>query len=204
MTNAAVQPGIDLKRHIEVADRRERINLLVVDCQGNIVLDSMDPSENELRTLLSHGKRQLNAESERTVRSLIDFCIRTGERHSRIAFLNAHRFVRVTRLHGHSKALFAVTVESFRGGDSLSRATRKYQLTPREIEVLAHILEGYSASETAAALRIAETTVHGYFKRLLSKTRSRNRPAMVANVLDWRGRDRPTGEAGIARYADRA
>jgi len=81
-------------------------------------------------------------------------------------------------------------VEHFRGGDSLSRATRKYQLTPREIEVLAMILEGASAAETANALKIAETTVQGYYKRLLSKTQSRNRPAMVANVLDWGGSGR--------------
>jgi DNA-binding CsgD family transcriptional regulator len=55
------------------------------------------------------------------------------------------------------------------------------------------ILEGASATETAETLKIAETTVQGYYKRLLSKTNSRNRPAMVANVLDWRGsrRERP-------------
>ena len=40
------------------------------------------------------------------------------------------------------------------------------------------------------ALKIAETTVQGYYKRLLSKTQSRNRPAMVANVLDWGGSGR--------------
>jgi DNA-binding CsgD family transcriptional regulator len=52
------------------------------------------------------------------------------------------------------------------------------------------ILEGANATETAQVLKIAETTVQGYYKRLLSKTRSRNRPAMVANVLDWAGSGR--------------
>jgi DNA-binding NarL/FixJ family response regulator len=83
--------------------------------------------------------------------------------------------------------LFAVQLEFFRGGDSLSRAARKYQLTPREIDVLAMILEGASATEIAQTLKIAETTVQGYYKRLLSKTQARNRPAMVANVLGWDG-----------------
>jgi DNA-binding CsgD family transcriptional regulator len=52
------------------------------------------------------------------------------------------------------------------------------------------ILEGANAPETAQALQIAETTVQGYYKRLLIKTKSRNRPAMVANVLDWNGASR--------------
>jgi DNA-binding CsgD family transcriptional regulator len=53
--------------------------------------------------------------------------------------------------------------------------------------VLAMIIEGSNAVEMARALQLAETTVQGYFKRLLIKTQSRNRPAMVANVLGWGG-----------------
>jgi FixJ family two-component response regulator len=52
-------------------------------------------------------------------------------------------------------------------------------------QILILVLEGANASEVAAALVISEHTVHGYFKRLLKKTRSRNRAAMVANVLEW-------------------
>jgi DNA-binding CsgD family transcriptional regulator len=58
------------------------------------------------------------------------------------------------------------------------------------VDVLALLLEGASAGETASALNIAETTAQGYVKRLLSKTNSRNRPAMVATVLDWGGESR--------------
>jgi DNA-binding CsgD family transcriptional regulator len=187
-TNTAAQLGIDQKRHIEVADKRERMKLIVVDSEGRVILDSIEPNEHELRLLLSDNRKSFRDDAAATVKTLIDSCIREKLRHSRIAFLNAQRFVRVTRLDGSNGSLFAVSVETFRGGDSLSRATRKYQLTPREIEVLALILEGASATETAQALQIAETTVQGYYKRLLSKTQSRNRPAMVANVLDWRGR----------------
>jgi DNA-binding CsgD family transcriptional regulator len=56
--------------------------------------------------------------------------------------------------------------------------------------VLGLILEGQSAIEISQTLKIAETTVQGYYKRLLNKTQSRNRPAMVANVLDWDGSGR--------------
>jgi DNA-binding CsgD family transcriptional regulator len=183
----AVRHEVDQQRHIEVADKRERMKLIVVDADATVVLDSIEPSEHELRLLLSDDRKRFRGDVDGTIKALIDHCVATQERHSRVAFLNAHRLVRVTRLDGSEGSLFAVTVESFRDGDSLARATRKYQLTPREIDVLSLILEGASAPETAETLKIAETTVQGYYKRLLSKTNSRNRPAMVANVLDWHG-----------------
>jgi DNA-binding CsgD family transcriptional regulator len=173
---------------MEVADRRQRMKLVVIDSECLVILDSIEPHEHELRLLLSDDRSRFRGDVETVVKSLLDHCLRTAERHSRVAFLDAQRFVRVTRLDGGKGSLFAVSVESFRAGDSLSRATRKYQLTPREIDVLALILEGASATETAETLKIAETTVQGYYKRLLMKTGSRNRPAMVANVLDWTGR----------------
>ena len=166
------------------------MKLIVVDADANVVLDSIEPSEHELRLLLSDDRKRFRNNVEAAIKGLIGHCIATRERYSGVAFLNAHRLVRVTRLDGNDGSLFAVTVESFRDGDSLLRATRKYHLTPREIDVLSLILEGASATETAEILKIAETTVQGYYKRLLSKTNSRNRPAMVANVLDWHGRRR--------------
>jgi DNA-binding CsgD family transcriptional regulator len=184
----ASQLGVDQQRHIEVAGKRQRMKLIVIDSDCRVILDSIEPTEHELRLLLSDDRKRLRDDVEAVVRSLIDYCVQRGERHSRIAFLDALRFVRVTRLDGNDGSLFALTIEAFRGADSLSRATRKYQLTPREVEVLKMILEGASAPETAQTLKIAETTVQGYYKRLLSKTQSRNRPAMVANVLDWAGR----------------
>jgi DNA-binding CsgD family transcriptional regulator len=173
------------------------MKLIIVDEDRRVHLDSIDPTEHELRMLLSDDRTRLRVDVDGVVEALIEQCTQEGIRHSRIAFLDVHRFLRATRLDGRGEALFAISVEHFRGGDSLSRATRKYQLTPREIEVLALILEGASAAETAHALKIAETTVQGYYKRLLSKTQSRNRPAMVANVLDWGGSGRQQqGDAG--------
>jgi DNA-binding CsgD family transcriptional regulator len=180
--------GADQQRHIEVADKRQRMKLIVVDSDCLVILDSIEPHEHELRLLLSDNRKCFRGDVEPIIKSLLEHCVRTGDRHSRVAFLDAQRLVRVTRLDGGNGSLFAVSVESFRGGDSLSRATRKFQLTPREIDVLALILEGASATETADTLKIAETTVQGYYKRLLNKTGARNRPAMVATVLDWTGR----------------
>jgi DNA-binding CsgD family transcriptional regulator len=189
-SNQTVMHRLEQERHAEVASKRQRMKLIIVDENCNVVLDSIDPSEHELRLLLSDNRTTFRGQGEAVVKSLVDYCIAQNERHSRVAFLDAQRLVRVTRLDGRENRLFAVSVEFFRGGDSLSRAARKYRLTPREIDVLGMILEGANAPETAQALQIAETTVQGYYKRLLSKTQSRNRPAMVANVLDWNGTSR--------------
>ena len=188
LTSEPLASSPDHQRHAEIVDKRQRIKLVIVDRTCRVLLDSIEPSEHEFRLILTDDRKSFRGRAHPVVRSLIDDCIAQGLHHSRIAFLDAQRFVRVTRLDGGEQYMFAVSIETFRGGDSLSRAMRKYQLTPRELEVLAMILEGASAPETAEALNIAETTVQGYYKRLLSKTGSRNRPAMVANVLDWHGR----------------
>jgi DNA-binding CsgD family transcriptional regulator len=188
--NSPAIVGSDHERHVEVASKRQRMKLIIIDSDCRVLLDSIEHGEHELRLLLSDDRKKLRSNVDAVVRRLVEDCLTTEQRHSPIAFLDAHRFVRVTRLDGEGHSKFAMSVEFFRGGDSLSRAARKYQLTPREIDVLAMILEGASATETAHALKIAETTVQGYYKRLLSKTGSRNRPAMVANVLDWGGSGR--------------
>ena len=90
-----------------------------------------------------------------------------------------------TKLYGEREPLTAVMVESCGDRDPFARSARLYALSPRETEVLSLVLEGAPAGEIAGALNIAEGTVQGYLGRTLSKTRSRNRIAMVAKVLGW-------------------
>jgi DNA-binding CsgD family transcriptional regulator len=183
-----MQTSVDHQRHAEIVQKRHRLTIVIVDRSGRVLMDSIEPGNHELRLLLVDDRKFFRGSTHATVLNSIEQCISQNMHHSRISFIDAHRFVRITRLQSEQQHMFAVSIETFRGGDSLSRAVRKYQLTPRELEVLMMILDGASASETASALKIAEATVQGYFKRLLSKTGSRNRPAMVANVLDWHGR----------------
>jgi DNA-binding CsgD family transcriptional regulator len=115
----------------------------------------------------------------------------------RAAALSDDYVLRVARLVGEGETMFALSVEEDPKRKSLSRATRRHQLTRRETTVLTLILDGSSAGEIAAQLGISEHTVQGYFKRLLAKTGARNRVAMVAEVLDWEPR-RQT-DAGVER-----
>jgi DNA-binding CsgD family transcriptional regulator len=103
----------------------------------------------------------------------------------RFRFLDDDRILRVVRVVGEEGAVFILSVEEDRNRSSLMRAARRHELTRRETEVLALILDGSSAGEIAELLAISEHTVQGYFKRLLFKTRARNRVSMVAGILDW-------------------
>jgi DNA-binding CsgD family transcriptional regulator len=167
--------------------RRAPATLVLLDAQCNVLCVTRQTGNDpdDYASLIgAHGG--LRPELEPFAQALIAKCERTSERHA-IAFIDDDRFARVTVLDGNAGRIYALTLEHDRKRDNLGRAARRYALTKRELQVLAFILEGASAHEVAAAMHIAETTVQGYYKRLLSKTQSRNRPAMVASVCEWEG-----------------
>lgn len=90
-----------------------------------------------------------------------------------------------------------ISIQPLRHRNILAQAADRFALTRRELEVLTLILNGSSTSEIAGRLHIAETTVQGYFKQLLSKTSSHNRATMVARVLDWKSLHYASSEAVI-------
>jgi DNA-binding CsgD family transcriptional regulator len=72
-----------------------------------------------------------------------------------------------------------------------SRGTRK--ITPRELEVLALIADGYSTREIARSLWITEETVRTHVRRLLDRLNARTRAQAVSIAYRdslWTHRDR--------------
>ena len=70
--------------------------------------------------------------------------------------------------------------------------TSQPTLTPRELEVLALIADGYSTKQIAQALWITDETVRTHVRRLLSRLGARTRAHAVAIAYrdgHW-GRDR--------------
>ena len=186
----------DAELHLEQAKRRREPLLFVVDRTGRIVFDSFASTSDEQLVLdfINPGERTIVGRVAEIIQGSI-LRLETGdEDESCVAYVAPRHLMRLRRLHG-PEHLFVVTVEPFRSRDSLAIAARRFSLTRREVETLSLILEGANATEIAVALHITENTVHGYFKRLLVKTHSRNRPAMVANVLQW---DRSSSELGSA------
>ena len=80
----------------------------------------------------------------------------------------------------------AVILERYEARAGLATAAERFGLSPREMEVLRHLVKGDSTSEIAAALHIAETTVQDHVKRLSGKMSARKRTEIVARALGSR------------------
>lgn len=159
---------------------------IVVDAAFQVKYSAVEgPKGNEARLLVCDEQAGLRPEVAELVARLIAEAGAGGSTDRRVCLLDENRSLRLSPLVGCGETLFALVVETNRNNDSLLRAASRYKLTKRQCDVLALILAGSSVSEIAEELHISENTVQGYVKTLLSKTQSRNRPAMVANVLDW-------------------
>lgn len=178
------------------------------DCQAFVVVDSRgrirfasegdDHGEGELKRILVN-RAKLQPEVESFVDGLLSNERDGSSAPERFCLLSNNHVLRVVRLTGAEGLIFVLTTEPDRSGDSLVRAVRRFQLTRRETQVLALILDGFSAREVAATLEISEHTVQGYFKRLLSKTNARNRVSMVASILEWNSAARIHRSTGRSR-----
>jgi DNA-binding CsgD family transcriptional regulator len=158
--------------------------LVVIDEKCRVKFCSSGNQNHELERLLTEDGSRLRPEIESMAAKLIEDSKHASEA-AQVALLDADRVLRLSRLVGSEETLYALIFGANHNRDSLVRAAVRYTLTRRQCEVLALILEGDSVGEIADALCITENTVQGYVKSLLSKTKSRNRPAMVAKVLDW-------------------
>lgn len=94
--------------------------------------------------------------------------------------------VRVVPLEGPAGLRIGVLVERYRARNALRLAIQRFRLSQREVQVLGLLLQGRGTIETASGLGIAESTVNDHIKRLLMKTRARNRVELAAKVLGWR------------------
>ena len=79
---------------------------------------------------------------------------------------------------------------SVRGRATSSEASRigiaQFHISPREVQVLALLLDGNHLDQTAKQLYITSSTVQDHIKSLMDKTRSRNRSELIARVLGWK------------------
>ena len=78
-------------------------------------------------------------------------------------------------------------VERYRSRNPLRLAAEKFAMSSRELEVLSLVLKGFGHAADRDALDIAESTAHDHIKRMMLKTRARNRVELAAKTLGWRG-----------------
>jgi DNA-binding CsgD family transcriptional regulator len=81
---------------------------------------------------------------------------------------------------------------------SLVAPAARFHITPRELQVLALLLDGAKLDEIGRQLYITSSTVQDHIKSMVDKTGSRNRTELVAHVLGWQN---TRAVENVERYA---
>ncbi len=91
--------------------------------------------------------------------------------------------VRALPLYGGSRSYVMLVIEPLASRAGIADARERYNLAPRETEVLRYLVSGESGGSIAAKLGIAETTVQDTVGRIGAKMRVKSRKAIVARAL---------------------
>jgi DNA-binding CsgD family transcriptional regulator len=93
--------------------------------------------------------------------------------------------VRTQPMSGPAGLFIGVRVDRIHPANSLTGVASRFHITPREVQVLALLLDGNHLDEIAKQLFITSSTVQDHIKNMLDKTESRNRSELIARVLGW-------------------
>lgn len=92
--------------------------------------------------------------------------------------------VRAQPLHGPTGVFVGVLLQRPGGGGQVfSKAAKTFNLSPRELETLAMLMQGSTLSEVAQMMHITSSTVQDHIKSMLEKTGTRNRSELIAKLL---------------------
>ena len=100
--------------------------------------------------------------------------------------------VRTQPMSGPAGLFIGVRIDRFTPPKSLRSPAARFHISPRELQVLAMLLDGEKLETIAQRLHIAPSTVQHHVKSMVDKTESRNRTELIARVLGWEA----TGEMG--------
>ncbi len=147
-------------------------------------------SENERRVsitpLHAHLQSRLPLVLEDAVRALTAAWTKdTVTRQPGIARPVPFLVLRTRPMGGPTGLFIGVSVERFKPEHSLTGAAARFRISPREVQVLALLLDGTQLDGIAERLHIASSTVQDHIKSLLAKTATENRSEMIAKILGW-------------------
>jgi DNA-binding CsgD family transcriptional regulator len=93
--------------------------------------------------------------------------------------------VRTQPMSGPAGLFIGVRIDRFQPPNSLTGAASRFHISPREVQVLALLLDGKHLDQIAEQLHITSSTVQDHIKSMLDKTGSGNRSELIARVLGW-------------------
>jgi DNA-binding CsgD family transcriptional regulator len=94
--------------------------------------------------------------------------------------------IRACVISSDTEAHLLLLIERASREDVVRSALAAYPLTPREAEVAALVLRGYSNRRIADSLVVAEYTVEDHLKRIFTKLGVRSRSALSSKILGIR------------------
>jgi len=168
---------------------RKMPGVLVVDISRRIRLAN-EPSVAMLRPIVGAEARLVSgSELPPALHGLID------DIEARLALAPASCYVmlptwdiciRACVISGDSEAHLMLLIERASREDVVRSALAAYPLTPRETEVAALVLRGYSNRRIADSLVLAEYTVEDHLKRIFTKLGVRSRSSLSSKILGIR------------------
>lgn len=161
--------------------------LYILDSDLQIVLawSSEDQRRIALTGLHTRIQERLPIILEETVRALTRAWSVDSVNEPGIAHPTPFLVVRTAPMSGPSGLFIGVRVDRFKPANSLSGAASRFHISPREVQVLALLLDGRALNQIAKQLHITSSTVQDHIKSMLDKTGSRNRSELIARVLGW-------------------
>jgi|SRR5580698_851352 DNA-binding NarL/FixJ family response regulator len=129
---------------------------------------------------------RLPAVLEEAVRELIaGWQSDSGTQTSGVAHPVPFLVVRTQPMSGPAGLFIGVRIDRFQSPNSLTGPAARFHISPRELQVLALLLDGAKLEEIARKLNITSSTIQNHIKSMVEKTGSRNRTELIARVLGW-------------------
>jgi DNA-binding CsgD family transcriptional regulator len=122
---------------------------------------------------------------ERSVRALTAHWISGAVNQCGIGYPVPFLIVRTRPMSGPAGLFIGVSIDRFQPPNSLLGPAERFHISPRELQVLAILLEGKHLDQMAERLHITSSTVQDHIKSMLDKTESSNRSELIARVLGW-------------------
>ena len=160
----------------------------VLDRDLQIVLawTAEDQRRSALTGLSTKLSSRLPAVLEETVRDLISgWHGDSSAQDSGIARPVPFLVVRTQPMSGPAGLFIGVRIDRYHAPNSLSGPAARYHISPRELQVLALLLDGAKLEEIGDQLSITSSTVQDHIKSMVDKTGSRNRTELIARILGW-------------------
>jgi DNA-binding CsgD family transcriptional regulator len=159
----------------------------VLDSNFQIVLAWSSEDQRHIALTGAHTRiaERLPAMLEEKVRALTDGWSSDSLNACGVSYPVPFLVVRTQPMSGPAGLFIGVRIDRFQEPNSLTGTVARFHISPREVQVLALLLDGMHLDQIAERLHITSSTVQDHIKSMLDKTKSSNRSEMIARVLGW-------------------